>query len=80
MIKKIILLLAILGPFIAYYFLVLLLKLENKRYPVLKLSIVSLFFLVLALGFFRYYGGFSPATKYTPAQYEDGKLVPAQNE
>jgi len=80
MIKKIILLLAILGPFIAYYFLVLLLKLENKKYPILKLSIASVFFLILALGFFRYYGGFSPDTKYTPAQYEDGKLVPAKNE
>ena len=80
MIKKIILLLAILGPFIAYYFLVLLLKIENKKYPILKLSIVSVFFLILALGFFRYYGGFSPETKYTPAQYEDGKLVPAKNE
>ena len=80
MIKKIILLLAILGPFITYYFLVLLLKLENKRYPILKLSIVSLFFLVLVLGVFRYYAGFSPDTKYTPAQYEDGKLLPAKND
>jgi len=80
MIKKIILLLAILGPFITYYFLVLLLKLENKRYPILKISIVSLFFLILVLGFFRYYGGFSPDTKYTPAQYEDGKLLPAKND
>ena len=80
MIKKIILLIAILGPFIGYYFLVLLLKLENKKYPILKLSIASVFFLILALGFFRYYGGFSPDTKYTPAQYEDGKLVPPTNE
>ena len=80
MIKKIILLLAILGPFITYYFLVLLLKFENKKYPILKLSIASVFFLILALGFFRYYGGFSPDTKYTPAQYEDGKLTPAKNE
>ena len=80
MIKKIILLLAILGPFIAYYFLTLLLKFEKKKYPILKLSIVSLFLLILALGFFRYYSGFSPTTEYTPAQYENGKLVPAKNE
>ena len=80
MIKKIILLLAILGPFILYFFSVWLLKLEKKKYPILKLSIASVFFLILALGFFRYYGGFSPDTKYTPAQYEDGKLAPAKNE
>ena len=80
MINKIILLLAILGPFILYFFSMWLLKLEKKKYPILKLSIASVFFLILALGFFRYYGGFSPDTKYTPAQYEDGKLVPAKNE
>ena len=80
MIKKIILLLAILGPFIVYFFSIWLLKPENKKYPILKLSIASIFFLILALGFFRYYGGFSPDTKYTPAQYEDGKLAPAKNE
>ena len=80
MIKKIILLLAILGPFITYYFLVLLLKIEKRKYPIIKLSIVSLFLLILALGFFRYYAGFSPDSKYTPAQYEDGELVPAKNE
>tara|TARA_Y100000590_G_scaffold209437_1_gene237291 strand:+ start:312 stop:554 length:243 start_codon:yes stop_codon:yes gene_type:complete len=80
MIKKIILLLAILGPFVTYYFLTLLLKFEKKKYPVLKLSVASLFLLLLALGFFRYYGGFSPETKYTPAKYEDGELVPPKNE
>ena len=80
MINKIILLLAILGPFITYYFLGVLLKVEKKKYPILKLSVISLLFLILALGFFRYYGGFSPDSKYTPAEYEDGELVPAKNE
>ena len=79
MIKKIILLLAILGPFIAYYFLTLLLKFEKIKYPILKLSIVSLFLLILALGFFRFYGDISPNTKYTPPKYEDGELKPAEN-
>jgi len=51
----------------------------SKSSPVISAisSIASVFFLILALGFFRYYGGFSPDTKYTPAQYEDGKLAPA---
>ena len=79
MIKKIILLLAILGPFILYFFSMWLLKFEKKKYPILKLSIVSLILLIVALGFFRFYGEFSPDTKYSPAKYEDGELKPAEN-
>jgi len=79
MIKKIILLLAILGPFVAYFFYIWLLKLEEKKYPIIKLSIISVILLIVALGFFRFYGDFSPNTKYIPAKYKDGKLVPAEN-
>ena len=79
MIKKIILLLAIVGPFALYFFYSWLQKLEKKKYPIIKLSIISLFLLILALAFLRFYGDFSPDTKYSPAKYEDGKLVPAEN-
>ena len=79
MIKKIILLLAIVGPFALYFFYSWLQKLEKKKYPIIKLSIISLFLLILALGFLRFYGDFLPSTKYSPAKYEDGKLVPAEN-
>ena len=80
MIKKIILLLAIVGPFGLYFFYSWLRKLENKKIPVAKLSIVSVALLLIALGFLRIYGGFDPNTKYSPAKYEDGKLKPAENE
>ena len=79
MIKKIIILLAILGPFILYFFSRWLLKLEKKKFPVLKLSITSLILLIAALGFLRFYGDFSPSSKYIPPKYKDGKLVPAEN-
>ena len=79
MIKKIILLLAIVGPFALYFFYSWLQKLEKKKYPIIKLSIISLFLLIFALAFLRFYGDFSPNTKYSPAKYEDGKLVPAEN-
>ena len=79
MIKKIKLLVAILGPFGLYFLYSWLLKLEKKKYPVVKLSIMSVILLILALGFLRFYGDFSPNTKYSPAKYEDGKLVPAEN-
>ena len=79
MIKKIILLVAILGPFALYFLYSWLLKLEKKKIPILKLSIASLVLLVIALSFLRFYGGFSPDTKYSPAKYEDGELKPAEN-
>tara|TARA_B100001123_G_C14852855_1_gene844794 strand:+ start:15 stop:257 length:243 start_codon:yes stop_codon:yes gene_type:complete len=79
MIKKIILLLAILGPFGLYFLYSWLIKLKNKKVPVVKLSIISLVLLIIALGFLRFYGGFDPNTKYSPAKYEDGELKPAEN-
>ena len=79
MIKKIILLLAIISPFIGYYFTVYLLKFENKKIPVLKLSILSLVLLLSVLIFFRYFSDISPNTKYYPPKVEDGKVIPAEN-
>ena len=79
MIKKIILLLAIVGPFGLYFLYSWLKRLENKKVPVAKLSIISLVLLLMALGFLRFYGDFDPNTKYSPAKYEDGELKPAEN-
>ena len=79
MIKKIILLLAILGPFILYFFSIWLLKLEKKKIPVAKLTIASVVLLLIALSFLRFSGGFNPDSKYSPAKYEDGELKPAEN-
>jgi len=79
MIKKIILLLAIISPFLGYYFTVYLLKFEKKKIPVLKLSILSLVLLVSVLIFFRYFSHISPDTKYYPPKVEDGKVIPAEN-
>ena len=79
MIKKIILLVAILGPFGLYFLYSWLLKLEKKKIPIIKLSIASIILLIAALGFLRVYGDFDPSTKYSPAKYEDGELKPAEN-
>ena len=79
MIKKIILLMAIFAPFGLYFLYSWLLKLEKKKIPIVKLSIISVILLVIALGFLRFYGGFEPSSKYSPAKYEDGELKPAEN-
>ena len=80
MIKKIILLVAILGPFGLYFLYSWLLKLKKKKIPIIKLSIASIILLIVALGILRFYGDFDPNTKYSPAKYEDGELKPAENE
>ena len=79
MIKKIILLLAIFGPFALYFLYSWLLKLEKKKIPIVKLSIASIILLIAVLGFLRFYGDFDPSSKYSPAKYEDGELKPAEN-
>ena len=79
MIKKIILLLAIVGPFGLYFFYSWLRKLENKKIPVAKLTIASIILLIIALGILRFYGHFDPTTTYSPPKYEDGELKPAEN-
>ena len=79
MIKKIILLLAIVGPFGLYFFYSWLLKLEKKKIPIAKLTITSVILVILALGYLRFSSGFDPNTKYSPAKYEDGELKPAEN-
>ena len=79
MLKKIILLLAIISPFLGYYITIYLLKFEKKKIPVLKLSFISIILLLLVLLFFRYSSHISPDTKYYPPKVEDGKVVPAEN-
>ena len=79
MIKKFILLLAIVGPFGLYFLYSWLLKLEKKKIPIVKLYIASIILLIVASGFLRLYGDFDPNTKYSPAKYEDGELKPAEN-
>ena len=79
MTKKIILILAIIAPFIGYYLMIYLLKFENKKIPIVKLSIISLLLIIISLGFFRYSSHFSPESKYSPPKLENGKLVPAEN-
>jgi len=79
MIKKIILLLAILGPFGFYFFYSWLLKLEKRKIPIQKLLITSFVLIIIVLGFLRFYENFSPYTIYSPAKYEDGELKPAEN-
>ena len=59
MTKKIILLLSILGPFIAYFFYARLIGLNKKKYPLKVLSIISIILIIISLGFLRLNNNFA---------------------
>ena len=61
MTKKIILLLSILGPFIAYFFYTRLMRLNKKKYPIKILSLISAILIVVSLGSLRFYDNYSPS-------------------
>ena len=60
MTKKIIFLLAILGPFIAYFFYTWVMRLGKKKYPIKILALISTILVVISLGSLRFYENYSP--------------------
>ena len=61
MIKKIILLLAITGPFVAYFLYTRLMRFDKKKYPIKILSLISVVLIVASLGSLRLYDNYSPS-------------------
>jgi len=61
MIKKIILLLAIAGPFVAYFLYTRLMRFDKKKYPIKILSLISVILVVASLGSLRLYDNYSPS-------------------
>ena len=60
MTKKVILLLAILGPFIAYFFYTRMWKKSKKKYPIKIPFLISITLIIVSLGFLRFYDNYSP--------------------
>ena len=61
MIKKVILLLAIVGPFIAYFFYTRIMKLYKKKYPIKTLVLISAILIIVSLVSLRLFDNYSPA-------------------
>ena len=61
MTKKIILLLAIAGPFVAYFLYTRLMRFDKKKYPIKILSLISVVLIVASLGSLRIYDNYSPS-------------------
>ncbi len=77
MIKKLILLAAILLPFALYYLSIVIIKKDtNKKIPIIPLSLASIVLLICVLIFFRFTDNDPSDGKYTPPQFKDGKIIP----
>jgi hypothetical protein len=78
MTQKIILILAILGPFIAYFFYTRLASQYKKKYPVKALSLVSIILVIISLGYLRFNENYSPSLTKPNASLEPFDIVAIQ--
>ena len=74
MIKKILVILAIISPFIIFYLSNLILK-KKTKYPIIKLSLISIILLLGILLYFRFLDDTKPGEKYNPPKLENGKII-----
>jgi hypothetical protein len=75
MLNKIIILIAILAPFIIFYISKKLVKKSEGKWPVIKLSLISLLFLICALLYFRFANDAPAGKQYIPPKLENGKVI-----
>jgi hypothetical protein len=78
MIKKILLLFAILAPFITYFFYTKLLKVSRKKYPIKTLSIIGLILVLISLGSLRFYDNYLPNLTEPNASLKPFEVVSIQ--
>jgi predicted PurR-regulated permease PerM len=76
MMRYIIIITAIVLPFVIYYLLVRLTKKVNKKFPLITLSLISLLLLICCLIYFRFTSAQPKGLNYTPPKYENNKVVP----
>ena len=76
MIKKLILLAAILLPFVLYYLSVFILKKgSGRKFPIIPLSLASVILLACVLIFFRFTDTDPSDGKYIPPKFKNGKII-----
>ena len=78
MIRYIIIITAIVFPFVVYYLLIRFTKKNNKKFPIMTLSSMSLLLLIVALVYLRFTSVEPVGLKYIPPKFENNKVVPSQ--
>ena len=77
MIRYIIIVTAIILPFVIYYLLDRLTKKVNKKFPLIISSLLSLLLLICSLMYYRFTSAQPKGLNYTPPKYENNKVVPS---
>jgi predicted PurR-regulated permease PerM len=77
MIRYIIIVTAIILPFVIYYLLDRLTKKVNKKFPLIISSLISLLLLICSLMYYRFTSAQPKGLNYTPPKYENNKVVPS---
>jgi len=78
MMRYIIIITAIVLPFVIYYLLVRLTKKVDKKFPLITLSLISLVLLICSLIYFRFTSPQPKGLNYTSPKYENNKVVPSK--
>jgi high-affinity Fe2+/Pb2+ permease len=78
MIRYIVIISAIILPFVIYCLLVRITKKINKKFPIITLSFISLLLLICSLVYLRFTSAEPTGLKYTPAKYENNKMIPSK--
>jgi amino acid transporter len=75
MFNKILIALAILAPFIIFYISSVVIKKTDGKWPIIKLSLASLFLLTCVLLFYRFSSDAPAGKQYFPPKLENGKVI-----
>jgi predicted PurR-regulated permease PerM len=78
MIRYLVIISAIILPFLIYYLLARLTKKINKKFPIITLSFVSLLLLICFLVYLRFTSVEPTGLNYAPPKYENDKVVPSK--
>ena len=78
MMRYIIIITAIVLPFVIYYLLVRLNNKVDKKFPLITLSLISLVLLICSLIYFRFTSAQPKGLNYTPPKYENNKVEPSK--
>ena len=80
MMRYIIIITAIVLPFVIYYLLVRLNNKVDKKFPfpLITLSLISLVLLICSLIYFRFTSTQPKGLNYTPPKYENNKVEPSK--
>ena len=75
MLNKIIILIALLAPFAIFYISTILVKKTEGKWPIIRLSLISLVLQICALLYFRFSNDAPAGKQYIPPKLENGKVI-----